>query len=202
MLDRFVPKGFFDRSGLLFYAMQAFFTMVFGEKRGFGGPFFSWRVYLSDRWDFVCQHLSFDSVEGDDAGRDSKRLCISTKLVVCFLFGHVLQCIVVFVEPKWLLPVFVIVVFIFAVQMQHAVEIKGQWWLNPICHFYIKLHTVYSTFVSGGQQESMPGFQLWHSVVYFAAFIAASMGIGYRFIKKLDFGLLLENKTRTYPSIG
>ena len=77
MLDRFVPKGFFDRSGLLFYAMQAFFTMVFGEKRGFGGPFFSWRVYLSDRWDFVCQHLSFDSVEGDDAGRDSKRLCIS-----------------------------------------------------------------------------------------------------------------------------
>ena len=100
MLDRFVPKGFFDRSGLLFYAMQAFFTMVFGEKRGFGGPFFSWRVYLSDRWDFVCQHLSFDSVEGDDAGRDSKRLCISTKLVVCFLFGHVLQCIVVFCRAE------------------------------------------------------------------------------------------------------
>ena len=85
---------------LFFYAMQAFFTMVFGEKRGFGGPFFSWRVYLSDRWDFVCQHLSFDSVEGDDAGRDSKRLCISTKLVVCFLFGHVLQCIVVFCRAE------------------------------------------------------------------------------------------------------
>lgn len=119
-----------------------------------------------------------------------------------FSLGMCFNVLSFFVEPKWLLPVFVIVVFIFAVQMQHAVEIKGQWWLNPICHFYIKLHTVYSTFVSGGQQESMPGFQLWHSVVYFAAFIAASMGIGYRFIKKLDFGLLLENKTRTYPSIG
>ena len=109
-----------------------------------------------------------------------------------FSLGMCFNVLSFFVEPKWLLPVFVIVVFIFAVQMQHAVEIKGQWWLNPICHFYIKLHTVYSTFVSCGQQESMPGFQLWHSVVYFAAFIAASMGIGYRFIKKLDFGLLLE----------
>lgn len=97
-----------------------------------------------------------------------------------------------FVEPKWLLPVLVIVVFLFAVQMQHAVANKSQWWLNPICHFYIKLHTEYSTFVPSGQQEILPGFQLWHSLVYFVSLIASSMGIGYFFMKRLDFGLLLE----------
>ena len=66
-----------------------------------------------------------------------------------FSLGMCFNVLSFFVEPKWLLPVFVIVVFIFAVQMQHAVEIKGQWWLNPICHFYIKLHTVYSTLSAG-----------------------------------------------------
>ena len=99
LIDLF-RKDFSIEAVYCFTRCKRFFTMVFGEKRGFGGPFFSWRVYLSDRWDFVCQHLSFDSVEGDDAGRDSKRLCISTKLVVCFLFGHVLQCIVVFCRAE------------------------------------------------------------------------------------------------------
>ena len=43
MLDRFVPKGFFDRSWFIVLRdCQAFFTMVFGENARFlADPFFS-----------------------------------------------------------------------------------------------------------------------------------------------------------------
>ena len=58
-----------------------------------------------------------------------------------FSLGMCFNVLSFFVEPKWLLPVFRDLLFLsLPVQMQHAVEIKGQLVAEiPICHFYIKL---------------------------------------------------------------
>ncbi len=99
-----------------------------------------------------------------------------------------------YVPVKWLLPALVLLFFMLGLHFVYARNTKLQWLLNPIFHFYFKAHIEYLDYVSPADAGfTMPNFMVWQSVLFFFVVIMIISVIGYWRIKKIDFGLLLED---------
>lgn len=101
------------------------------------------------------------------------------------------------VAPRWLMPVLLVVLFLFILQMRIAMKSKTGWQWNPAIHFYLNCHAEFLPFARQASEEAakvlLPGLRVWHSLVYFGVLDAALLVLGYLRARRLEFGLLLED---------
>lgn len=111
-----------------------------------------------------------------------------------YLFSLLLNIISFYIPPKWSMPLIMIVLFgcfINMKQTNHSDLYIGL--LNPAVHFYFRIHNEYNYLVpESAATAGVSMLTVRFSLLYFAAAIILTLVIGYRRIRKYEFGLLKE----------
>lgn len=114
-----------------------------------------------------------------------------------FTFSLALNLLSFSVAPRWLVPVLLVILFFMILQMRIAMKSKTGWQWNPAVHFYLNCHAEFLPFARSAPEEAekalLPGLKVWHSLAYFGGLDAMLLVLGCWRVRRLEFGLLLED---------